>query len=74
MYINEVRNFSTKELEDQLEDMKEAMYHLRIRKATGELKDTSEFKKTKKDIARIMTVLRERELASQIAEEEAQND
>jgi len=74
MFITEVRNLTTEELEDKLEDLKESMYKLRINHATGELKDTSQFQKTKKDIARIMTVLRERELAAQIAEEEAQND
>jgi len=71
MHIMEIRSKTDDELIDELEDLKAAMYRLRIEHATGELKDTSQFKKTKRDIARILTVQRERELAAQVAEEES---
>lgn len=71
MHISEIRSMTDDELADTLEDLKEAMYRLRIQHATGELKDTSQFKKTKRDIARVLTVQHQRELAAQIAEEES---
>jgi large subunit ribosomal protein L29 len=51
--------------------MKEELYRLRLNHATGELVDTTQFRKARRNIARIMTVLRERELAAAIAEEES---
>ena len=70
MWIGELREKENDELIDLYEDLKEALYRLRLQHATGELVDTTMFRKTRRDIARIMTVLRERELAAMIAEEE----
>lgn len=69
MYVDELRRKDDEELVDMFEDLKEALYRLRLQHATGELVDTTMFRKTRRDIARIMTVLRERELAAAIAEE-----
>lgn len=66
----ELRAKDDKQLVDLYEDLKEEMYILRLNRATGELVDTSEFRKTKRSISRILTILRERELATAIAEEE----
>jgi large subunit ribosomal protein L29 len=71
MYIHEVRAKQDDELIDLYEDMKEELYRLRLNHATGELVDTTQFRKARRNIARIMTVLRERELAAAIAEEES---
>jgi large subunit ribosomal protein L29 len=61
--VDDLRSKSNEQLLDQYEDLKEELYTLRLNYNTGELVDTSEFRKTKKTLARVLTVLRERELA-----------
>jgi large subunit ribosomal protein L29 len=67
MQTRELRALSDEGLLEEYEDQKANLYRLRQLKATGELVDTTRFKKTRKTIARILTILRERELAEQIA-------
>jgi len=61
LYSDELREMNDEKLLDLYEDLKEELYKLRLSYATGELVDTSEFSKTKKTVARIMTILRERQ-------------
>jgi large subunit ribosomal protein L29 len=61
LYVDELRGKTDEQLLDMYEDLKEELYTLRLNYATGELVDTSEFSKTKKTVARIMTILRERQ-------------
>ncbi|GAB3191285.1 50S ribosomal protein L29 [Nesterenkonia suensis] len=49
-------------LADQLRSAKEELFNLRFQSATGQLENSSRLKAVKRDIARIYTVLREREL------------
>ena len=71
MYISEIRDMTTDVILDTLEDLKVEMYTYRIQKETGELSDTTLFRKTRRDIARLKTALRERELAAaQVSGEE----
>ncbi|MFN6991584.1 MAG: 50S ribosomal protein L29 [Fervidobacterium sp.] len=58
----EIRNMNSEELKKLLEEKKRTLMNLRFQNALGELKDTSLLQKTKRDIARINTILREREL------------
>ncbi|MGC8820600.1 MAG: 50S ribosomal protein L29 [Fervidobacterium sp.] len=58
----EIRNMSNEELVRLLEEKKRTLMNLRFQNAMGELRDTSLIQKTKRDIARIKTILREREL------------
>lgn len=67
MNIKELRELPDDKLADLYEDKKEAMYALRRDHSIGELKDTSQMTKTRRDIARIKLVQRERELAARIA-------
>ena len=62
MKINDVREKTTEELNDQIYSLKEQLFNLRRKKAVGQLEDLSEIKRVRKDIARIYTVLKEREL------------
>ncbi len=48
-----------RKLEDQLND---ELFNLKMQHHTGQLQETSELKKTRRDIARVKTILREREL------------
>ncbi len=60
MQITEVRELSDSELEKELTEQERALMNLRFRKATMQLTNTNELGNTKKTIARIKTVIRER--------------
>jgi large subunit ribosomal protein L29 len=70
MRASEIRALSDNEILDAVEDAKEEMWILRRDAVTGELKDMNTFRRTKRKLARLKTVLRERELAAQMASEE----
>ncbi|RBP99398.1 50S ribosomal protein L29 [Bifidobacterium xylocopae] len=60
-----IKNLNEKtdaEIEDFLKKSKEELFNLRFQSATGQLENTSRLKAVKHDIARMYTVLREREL------------
>ncbi|QPC85178.1 50S ribosomal protein L29 [Phototrophicus methaneseepsis] len=71
MYSAELRAMSDDELGDKLEELKQDMLTMRLNYSIGELTDTSEFKKSRRTIARIETILRQRQLAAQVASEES---
>lgn len=73
MYMDEIRSMSTDEVLDKIEDLKVEMYTYRLQKDTGELKDTTLFRKTRRDIARLRTALRERELAAEMISQGGQD-
>ncbi|MFO1069447.1 MAG: 50S ribosomal protein L29 [Geminicoccaceae bacterium] len=56
----ELRGQSAKELSDRLVELKKEQFNLRFQRATGQLESTSRVREVRKDIARIMTVLREK--------------
>lgn len=62
MKAHELRTRSTEELENELEDLKENLFNQRSRSILGQLEDTTLIEKIRKDIARVKTVLRAREL------------
>ena len=67
MKARELRELSREELLTELVTQREALFRLRVRGTTGEAAAPSEFTRIRRDIARLLTVLREREL-SQVAE------
>ncbi len=70
MKISEIQALATPEIESKLEDTREELFHLRFQFKTGELTDYSRLKDSRRTIARLETVLRERQLAAQLAAEE----
>ena len=62
MKANELRDMSAAELTKKLAELKEELFNLRFQSATGQLENTARLKAVKHDIARMYTVLREREL------------
>jgi len=60
--VDEFRVLSTEDLKKQLEDSKQELLNLRFRVATRQLVNHRELPMVKKRIARIRTILREREL------------
>jgi large subunit ribosomal protein L29 len=65
MYASEIREMTDEKLLDEIEDLKEAMFKLRLQDASGQLENQNVLKETRRDIARLKTVLRERQLAAQ---------
>ena len=63
MKIEELRDAPVDELMDALVEAKEERFNLRFQVATNQLDNTARLKEVKKEIARILTVLREREMA-----------
>ena len=60
--LDKLREMTNTELADRLKDRKEELFNLRFRMATGNLEDVSSIREVRKEIARIHTVVREREL------------
>ena len=59
---HELDELNATELEAKLREAKEELFNLRFQSATGQLENNGRLKAVKRDIARIYTVLREREL------------
>lgn len=64
MKTAELRNLTDKELCDELSSLRKRMYRIRESMVVESASDLKEYRMSKKDIARIMTVLRERKSAS----------
>jgi large subunit ribosomal protein L29 len=56
------RDMTSKELDGTLNDLKNELFNLRFQLATGQLENPLKLKSVKKDIARVNSILREREL------------
>jgi len=56
----ELRELTDEELQGKVRDLKRKLLNLRFQLASGQLQNTAEIAKTKRDIARALTVLRER--------------
>ena len=63
MQAYEIRNMSEKDIRDKLDEVCEELFNLRFQFAIGQARDANQMSALKKDIARLKTVLRERELA-----------
>ena len=61
MNIKEVRDKSTEELAKTLDEFKKELFDLRFEKATGTVENPMRIRELKKSIARILTVIKERE-------------
>ena len=58
----EMKEMSTNELVELLEKDRKEMFRLKVRQASGQLEKSSDMIKLRKDIARLNTVIREREM------------
>ncbi|MBQ2389328.1 MAG: 50S ribosomal protein L29 [Clostridia bacterium] len=59
MKANEFRELTEVELQEKLKNLKEELFHLRFQNAVNQLENPMRIKAVKKDIARVLTVLRE---------------
>ena len=62
MKINKIREMSSPDLEKELGELKSELFKLRFSLATNGLDNPMKIKEVKKDIARVNTILKEREL------------
>ena len=60
---SELRGLNNAELGHKLDDAHQELFNLRFQKAQVQVKNTARAKEVRRDIARILTILRERELA-----------
>ena len=58
----EFRGKSTEDLQEKLKELKEELFNLRFQAATGQLESHGRLTAVRKEIARLYTILREREL------------
>ncbi len=61
MKANEIRNLSVSELEAKLADLKKDLFMLRMQHATNHLDNPTRISAARRDIARVKTVLREKQ-------------
>ncbi len=62
MKLSEIRELSTTELNEKVYALKEELFNLRRKQSVGQLEQANRLHFIRKDIARVYTVLREREL------------
>ena len=67
MTIKEIREKETEHLKHELHEKRKHLFDLRSQAVTEKLEDPSQLKKTRKHIARIKTILRERQQTATVA-------
>mgnify|MGYP001605380576 CR=1 FL=1 len=60
MEAKELREMSGQELESKRKELKEEIFHLRLRRATSQLENPMKLRQTKRDLARVETILVEK--------------
>lgn len=62
MEMNKIRQMTDIELTSELEKMKKELFNLRFQHVTGQLENPVKMREVKRDIARVKTIIREKEL------------
>ncbi|MBW2066545.1 MAG: 50S ribosomal protein L29 [Deltaproteobacteria bacterium] len=65
MKAKELRDLSPEELREKEKELSQEIFNLRFQKATGQLGNTALLGKTKRDLARVKTIIREREISAE---------
>ena len=65
MKASELREMSVEQLNAKLQELKEELFNLRFQLAVNQLENSSRIGAVKKDIARVSTILRQRELSGE---------
>ena len=64
MKASEIRDMSAQERESKIGDLKQELFNLRFQHGIGQLENPQKMKQTKRDIARLETIMREMDLSS----------
>jgi large subunit ribosomal protein L29 len=70
--VREIRSLGTPDIQKKLEDAREEYFNLRFQRASGQLEDYNQIRKARRNISRLLTVLREREIAEWIGDQEGE--
>ena len=62
MKANEIRKLSTEEINKKIAESKEDLFNLRMKQATGSLENPNRIRELRKTVARLKTILKEREI------------
>ena len=73
MRAAEIRRLTDDEVVQAIDDAKQEMFNLRFQWEAGQLEDYTRIRQLKKDIARLKTIQRERQLAAQVIQQEDHN-
>jgi large subunit ribosomal protein L29 len=65
MQAREIRALSSEEIENRLDEAYQSLFRLRFDWTSGQLEDNNRIRSVKRDIARLKTILREREIAAE---------
>ena len=68
MKASELREKSLQDLQELSDEVRKDLFDLRFKHYTGQLVDTASLKKARRNVARVETVIREREIAQTAAE------
>ena len=66
MKVKEIRELTTEQIVAKIKENKEELFNLRFQQATGNLEKPSRIRDLRHDVARLNTVLRERELKEEV--------
>jgi len=72
MKVSEIRQLSDEELQTELQRVRRHLFDVRAQAVTEKLEDPSMLTKAKRDVARILTVMRERQLRAETSPAEAE--
>jgi large subunit ribosomal protein L29 len=64
MNAGEVRELTDDEIVGRIEELREELFRLRFRSASQEIESPAQFRALRRDVSRLKTILRERELAN----------
>ena len=67
MKASEIRELSDQELQEKARELKEELFNLRFQMVTGQLENKARLKEVRRSIARVKTIMRERESAAAAA-------
>lgn len=67
LYASEIRDMTTDEIIAKIKAAKQEQFNLRFQLASGQLEDVTRLKTVRRDVARLKTILRERQLAAELA-------
>lgn len=65
----EIREWTDEEIEQRIDEAQRELFTLRRQLNLGRLEDSNQLKRVKRDVARMKTILRERELIAELREE-----
>jgi large subunit ribosomal protein L29 len=74
MKAQDIRQMSTEEIRSALEDAKSTLFNMRFQREAGTLEDTTRIRALRSDVARYLTVLREREIAAALVRQEGNDN